>query len=645
MSIAIKPRARAWIPLLFLFAACQAIDSTPREVQRYDARTFYETVGLRAVSFAPDGASVLFSSDRSGVYNAYAIPPEGGEATQLTDSTSDAITGISFFPNDRRLVFQKDQGGNELVHVYVKELDGRVVDLTPGEKTKARFVMWSGDDRSMFVATNERDSSFFDLYRYEVDGYARQLVFENTGGFELGDLSLDGTKLSLTKVKNNSDNDLFLWDARQPHSAPRKLTEHSGEVSHGDAAFSADASEIFYTSNEGSEFQRLWAQRLDDGTRRLVHEAPWDVQSVSCTRDGRFRVITINADARTQVRIERLADSSEVALPELGALDIQDLDISRDGKRLACLAWSDTSPANVFVVDLGGREARQLTTSLDPRVDEQALVQSQVIRFASFDGLPIPSLLYKPHGASAGERVPALLWIHGGPGGQSRTGYNPAIQHLVNQGIAVLAVNNRGSSGYGKSFHHLDDKRHGEVDLDDCVWAKKWLAEQEWCDGERVGIMGGSYGGYMVLAALAYRPTEFALGIDIFGVSNWLRTLESIPPWWASFRDSLYAEVGDPVADRERLSRQSPLFHADKIVRPLLVVQGANDPRVLKVESDEIVAACRRNGVAVEYLLFPDEGHGFQRKQNRIAASEAYLSFSQAHLGVAPASAAAPEPR
>jgi prolyl oligopeptidase len=228
--------------------------------------------------------------------------------------------------------------------------------------------------------------------------------------------------------------------------------------------------------------------------------------------------------------------------------------------------------------------------------------------------------------------VPALLWIHGGPGGQSRTGYNPTIQHLVNHGIAVLAVNNRGSSGYGKTFNHMDDKKHGEVDLDDCVWAKKWLGEQSWCDGEHVGIMGGSYGGYMVLAALAYRPEEFTLGIDIFGVSNWLRTLESIPPWWASFRDSLYAEIGDPVADRERLTKQSPLFHADKIRRPLLVVQGANDPRVLKVESDEIVAACQRNKVPVEYLQFPDEGHGFQKKANRIAASEAFLSFAERYL-------------
>jgi prolyl oligopeptidase len=598
----------------------------------YDAPTFYDTTTLRAVAFSPSGDALLFTSDASGIFNAYSISPEGGAATQLTDSTTDAITGISFFPSDRRLVYQKDQGGNELVHVYVRELDGRVVDLTPGEKLKARFVMWSGDDRSMLIATNERDPQFFDLYRYAVDGYARALVFENKGGFDLDGMSLDGRWLAMTKVKNNSDNDVFVWDATKPDEPPRNVTQHKGDVSHGATAFSADSREIFYTTNEDGEFMALMGERLDTHARRLVYSTQWDVESVECTRDGRYLALTINADARTEVVVQDVATGKKVDLPDLGQLDIQGLDMSRDGRRMACLAWSDTSPANVFVIDLAQRSLRRLTSSLNPAIDERVLVQSAVVRFKSYDGVAVPSLLYRPHGSSSADPAPALLWIHGGPGGQSRTGYNPMIQHLVNHGIAVLAVNNRGSSGYGKTFHHMDDKKHGDADLDDCVWAKKWLGEQAWCAGDRVGILGGSYGGYMVLAALAFRPEVFSLGIDLFGVSNWLRTLESIPAWWASFRDSLYAEIGDPVADRERLTKQSPLFHADQIRRPLLVVQGANDPRVLKVESDEIVAACQKNNVPVEYLLFPDEGHGFQRKANRIAASEAFLSFAQRYL-------------
>jgi dipeptidyl aminopeptidase/acylaminoacyl peptidase len=206
------------------------------------------------------------------------------------------------------------------------------------------------------------------------------------------------------------------------------------------------------------------------------------------------------------------------------------------------------------------------------------------------------------------------------------------VQHLVNNGYAVYAINNRGSSGYGKTFFHMDDKRHGDVDLKDVVASKAFLQGMDWIDDDRIGIMGGSYGGYMVAAALAFAPQVFDVGVNIFGVTNWVRTLNSIPPWWSSFREALYDEMGDPKTDATRHRQISPLFHAKNIVKPLLVVQGANDPRVLQVESDELVAAVKANGVPVEYLLFPDEGHGFLRKQNRVSASEAYLKFLDKHL-------------
>ena len=261
------------------------------------------------------------------------------------------------------------------------------------------------------------------------------------------------------------------------------------------------------------------------------------------------------------------------------------------------------------------------------------MVKAEVIRYKSFDGLDIPAIYYTPHQASEANPVPALVWVHGGPGGQSRQNFSSFIQYLVNHGYAVLAVNNRGSSGYGKTFYQMDDLNHGDKDLKDCVEGKNWLAKQPEIDGEKIGIIGGSYGGYMTMAALTYTPEEFDVGVNLYGVTNWIRTLKSIPPWWESFKDALYKELGDPhSADSVRLKQISPLFHTDNVTKPLIVLQGSQDPRVLQAESDEIVAGVRKNGVPVEYVLFEDEGHGFVKKENQITAYSKILEFLDEYL-------------
>jgi dipeptidyl aminopeptidase/acylaminoacyl peptidase len=253
--------------------------------------------------------------------------------------------------------------------------------------------------------------------------------------------------------------------------------------------------------------------------------------------------------------------------------------------------------------------------------------------------MEIPNILYKPHQATAESKAPAIIWVHGGPGGQTRKGYSALYQYLVNHGYVVLGINNRGSSGYGKTFFTADDQKHGREPLRDCLEAKKYLASLPYVDGSRIGIAGGSYGGYMTLAALAFHPDAFNVGVDIFGVSNWLRTLKSVPPWWESFREALYQEIGDPAKHEQMLKDVSPLFHADKIKKPLLVIQGANDPRVIKPESDDIVQAVQKNKVPVEYVVFPDEGHGFTKKKNEAEAYTRMLNFLDQHLkksGAAP---------
>ena len=320
-----------------------------------------------------------------------------------------------------------------------------------------------------------------------------------------------------------------------------------------------------------------------------------------------------------------------VRLRELPDAEISSVSISRDEDRMAFYASSSKMPRDLFVYDFSGDGPVRLTRSLNENIDPEDLVEGKVVRFDSYDGTEIPGIVYTPHQASEENKVSALVWVHGGPGGQSRIGYTALIQYLVNHDYAVYAINNRGSSGYGKTFYHMDDRKHGDADLDDVLESKKMLAQTGYVDPKRIGIIGGSYGGYMVLAALTFRSEAFDAGVDIFGISNWHRTLQNIPPWWESFRKALEQEMGD-FDDEEFFKAKSPLFHAKNIVKPLMVLQGANDPRVLKVESDEIVEAVRANGVPVEYVVFDDEGHGFVKKENQACGYKAILDFLNQYL-------------
>ena len=617
-------------------SAC-ASTSAPHAHQSYSAEAFFQTTafGMSAPAgfgFSPDGQSILIANDSSGVFNAYALPVAGGAPAQLTASPDNATFAVSYFPNDARVLVSADRGGDELDHIYVREADGALRDLTPGENLKADFLAWRGDGGAFWITSNERDPQVFDLYEYDTATYERRLVYQNPG-MEIAAISSDGRWLALVQPRTSADSNVYLVNLHaRDMREPRLITEHTGNISYGVYAFTPDNAALIYGTDEHGEFNQAWRHDLASGEKSVLIEADWDVMFVSYSPSGRYRVHAVNADGSTALTIRDTQSDRDVRLTGIPAGDLGGVRFNRDETRIAFTVASDTSPADVFSAPIATGAATRLTHALNPAIDEAMLVEASVVRYPSFDGLEIPGILYRPHGSSASNRAPAIVLVHGGPGGQSRRGYSAMVQHLVNHGYAVFAANNRGSSGYGKTFFHLDDRRHGEVDLQDIVYARRYLETLDWVDGERVGIMGGSYGGYMVAAALAFEPEAFDVGVNIFGVTNWVRTLTSIPPWWASFREALYDEMGDPATDEERHRRISPLFHAANIRKPLLVVQGANDPRVLQVESDELVAAVRANNVPVEYVLFPDEGHGFLRKENRVRAQEAYLGFLNTHL-------------
>ncbi len=607
------------------------------DIEQYDAATFFQTTSFSLASsagaFSADNDWLLVSSDETGVFNVYRLNLDSGTRQPLTDSTTDATYAVSYFADGERVLYTADQGGNELNHVYVRAADGSVTDLTPGENLKATFLGWSVDNNYFYVLSNERDGAAFDVYCYSSSDYARERVFTNDQNLQVNAISRDGRWLALNQNHTSADADVYLVDLNSDDKTPQLITPHEGSIAYGVYDFTPESDALVLATDEHGEFNQAWRYDLTSGESSVLVSADWDVSYVSYSENGKYRVVGINNDGSTEVTVTDRATGEALALEGLPPGDLRNVRFSEDESLMAFLVNGDTAPSNVFWLDLqGDRSVHQMTQALNPAIDPTHLVEGRVVRYPSYDELPIPGILYRPQQASTEQPVPGIVWVHGGPGGQNRKGYRAAIQHLVNHGYAVFAMNNRGSSGYGKTFFHMDDKRHGEVDLQDVVYARRYLETLDWVDGSKVGIMGGSYGGYMVAAALAFEPEAFDVGINIFGVTNWVRTLESIPPWWESFKKALYDEMGDPATDGERHRRISPLFHAGNIVKPLLVVQGANDPRVLQVESDELVEAVRANGTHVEYIIFPDEGHGFRRRENRITASDSYVAFLNEYL-------------
>ena len=488
----------------------------------------------------------------------------------------------------------------------------------------------SHDRKSFFYQSNQRKPAAFDVYEMDVATLKPKLIFENPGGFFPGDVSPDKRYIALAKTITTTNGDVYLYDTQTKTN--KLLTQHTGEVNNSPQEFTPDGKKLLIATNEEDEFSFVKAYDLATGQATVLDKANWDIAGDSPSYRGRYRVLSVNNDARTELKIIDTKTGQAIKMPPLPGGDVTGVTITDSENRMTFFVNSSNSPATLYSYDFKSGKATPLVRGLNPDIDPADLIAGEVIRYKSFDGLEIPALLYKPKAAKAGDKLPAILSIHGGPGGQTRLTYSPLVQYLVNSGYVVLAVNNRGSSGYGKTFFAADDRKHGDADLKDCVESKKFLTGTGYVDPAKIGIMGGSYGGYMTLAGLAFTPDEFAVGVDIFGVANWLRTLNSMPEWWGPQRDAMFKEIGHPKTDSVALYNKSPLFHTERIKKPLLVIQGANDPRVLKIESDEIVANVKKNGVPVEYVTFPDEGHGFVKKENEITAYKAIRGFLDKYL-------------
>ena len=617
-----------FLKLIILSILILSCTGSLNNIEQYSIETLISNNRSSGGYFSKDANKLIYSSDKSGIFNIYEVDLKTNEEIQLTDSKEESFFARGYSPTTGEVIYSADKGGNENSHIYIIR-DGKSIDLTPGKDTKASFFGWTKDELEMYVISNSRDPRFFDLYKINIESLSSEMVFKNDRGYNINSISNNDNYLVLGLNISRSEQKLFLFDVKstQQIEISNKVANFSGQN------FDKNDENYFYTTNYDSEFYYLMSYNLKNGERNIVFETDWDVAFSYLSKNNSYRVIAVNEDAQNKLTITNMSDQSNLNLIGFENMNINSVGFSDDEKILRVSAGSPNSPGDIYTYELSTNKLNKITSNLNSKVNPSDLVNAEVIRYKSFDGLEIPAILYKPHQASKINKVPALVWVHGGPGGQSKVGYRALIQYLVNHGYAILAVNNRGSSGYGKTFYALDDQNHGEDDLQDCIWGKKWLQDQDYINPYKIGIIGGSYGGFMTMAAMTFEPEEFKVGVNIYGVTNWIRTLRSIPAYWESTRKSLYNEMGDPYTeDSLRLYNISPLFHAKNIKNPVMVLQGANDPRVLQIESDEMVQEARNAGAYVEYVLFDDAGHGFIKKEQQIEGNERILTFLENYL-------------
>lgn len=387
------------IASIFVFYGCSTYDDNSNVSQlnqsstqftTYTAEQFYQTRSVFGSSINADATAVLVSDDVTGIFNAYKVPIDGSQPTQLTRSSEESIYVVDWFPNDERFLYRADIGGNELNHLYVQEIGGKVQDLTPGENFTARFMGWDQNNQQFYVATNERDNKFFDLYVYQISDYSRQLLYQNNSGLSPQVISPNGQYLALSKVNSNADSNLYLVDMFAKNIEAELFTEHQGDIEYNAYTFTRDNKALIYSTDEMGEFSQVWSYDINSKKKSVNVSADWDVSFSYFSKDGRYQVNGVNADAQTQIDIRDLKTNTRLSLPSLPSGDLRGVNFSADSKQMVFYINSDTSPSNLYVHQLGSNKVKRLTDTGNPAILEANLVVGKVVRFKSFDGLDIP---------------------------------------------------------------------------------------------------------------------------------------------------------------------------------------------------------------------------------------------------------------
>jgi dipeptidyl aminopeptidase/acylaminoacyl peptidase len=587
-----------------------------------------------ALAFSGDGSQLLFASNISGQFNLWRVPVEGGWPDQLTAFSDETVRGVAVSPRDGTILLCADHDGDEFHQLYAIEGGRGWPRKLTDEPQVQHFVggdAWSPDGTKFAYAANARTPSDMECWIRDADSGETRAVF-GEGMFSFpGAWSPDGTKLLALEFRNNSDSSIHLIEVGSGET--RELTPHEDDALFVPGAWTPDGSGFHLVTDADSEFRGLAFYSFASESFEWVEEPTQDVDDLALSEDGRVFAWLVNDRGYDRLHLRDTQSGTELPEPELpeGARPHltgaePPLALSPDGSHAALIVSSPRRPPEAWIVETSTGRSWSVTDSRLGGLVEDDLVEVELVSFPTFDGREIPAWLYRPR---VDGKVPVVLSIHGGPEAQERPVYQPVYQYLLSRGIGVLATNIRGSTGYGKSYQRLVQRDWGGGDMQDWEHAVKWLQEQDWVDPERIGVYGGSYGGFAVLTCVTRLPDYWAAAVDIFGPSNLVTFAKAVPPTWKRF---IARFVGDPETEVDFLLERSPITYVENVKAPLLVIQGATDPRVVKGESDQLVAKLEELGREVEYVVFDDEGHGFTKRPNELKAYRLTAEWLEKHL-------------
>jgi dipeptidyl aminopeptidase/acylaminoacyl peptidase len=586
------------------------------------------------LAFSIDGAYLFFASNISGQFNLWRVPVEGGWPDQLTAFVDETVRAMGVSPADGRILFCADRDGDEFHQLYLLDGDRGWPEQLTDEPEVQHLIgpdAWAHDGSRFAYAANTRKPTDMETWVRDAEtGETRAVFGEGMFSFPFA-WSPDGSQLLALDFRNNSDTSIHLVDVDDGGS--RELTPHDEDAFLFPGPWAPDGSGFYLASDEGSEFRGLAFYDLSTDRYEWVVEPTQDVEQISMSADGRVLGWLANEDGYHRLRLRDLESGRDLPAPALpdGARqhltgDEPPLVLSSDGSAAAIVLSCPRRPPEAWVVETETGRVAPVTDSRLGGLREDDLVDLELVTYPTFDGRDIPAWLYRPHVEG---KAPVVLSIHGGPEAQEKPVYQPLYQYLLSRGIGVLAANIRGSTGYGKSYQRLVQRDWGGGDMQDWEHAVKWLREQDWVDPDRIGVFGGSYGGFAVLTCVTRLPDYWAAAVDIFGPSNLVTFAKAVPPTWRRF---IARFVGDPETEADFLLERSPITYVENIKTPLLVIQGATDPRVVKGESDQMVEKLRSLGREVEYVVFEDEGHGFTKRPNELKAYRAAAEWLERHL-------------